>query len=155
MGLKNRMQKLALCALVFAGLSACDVKTSASLTFHVETKDDIKITLDTTDGYSLSQDEGRFKIEKEDEVMMQGIFLTTEGYQTYYDKIQTATEANIHEEGKQSDNPYLFYEVEGEAGREENFLLSIDGSNTHVIIASLLPKDEAIKIFQLLQFEKV
>ena len=49
--------------------------TSAAYTFHIANGDAIKVSLDTSDGHSLKQNEGRFSVNREDQQILEGAFL--------------------------------------------------------------------------------
>ena len=69
--------------LLVAAMSACSTHSSKSYTFKVETGDKIKIEMDTSGDYSFAQEEGRFRVEKGEDEILQGMFMTKEGYDQY------------------------------------------------------------------------
>lgn len=126
-------------------LTAC--QTSMSYTFNIETGDSVKVKLNTTDGYKLSQEGGRFFVSKDDTTILQGIFLLGEAYPAYEEAVKT--DATILE----SDDDFYFYTIDGEAGTEHNFLLMIPDSDTALILASTSGEEAARTAFDLLTFE--
>jgi len=108
--MKKIIVAAALMCTLFVG---CEVSSSASLTFNVETGDNINVELDThKNDYELKADGSRFLVKEEDNEILKGIFLTTDMYDQY--------EASIMETGTiLEDGDYLFYEYEGEIPLDE------------------------------------
>lgn len=88
-------------AAVCPALSGCaprSVKSSVSYTFSVETGDKVKITLDTSDDYSMTL-EMPFAVSKGDKVQSQGTFVTKDTYQSYVEIIESEDSAEILDSG--------------------------------------------------------
>ena len=129
-------------------IQGCEMHTHFSYTFDVETGDKIKVTLETGEGYAISQEDGRFTISQNDEEILQGIFLTESGYNQYYQTVSQLTDKEVN------DN-VIYYEVNGNSGREYDYLLKVKDSHTGIIIGSLSGKEKAQTAFQRLTFEVV
>ena len=107
--------------LLVAAMSACSTHSSKSYTFKVETGDKIKIEM----------------------------FMTKEGYDQYQ-TLKDSKEVKILADGEKDGNTYFFYEYEGEAGTETNFVLWIKDSSTGMLIGSLAGEKEAKAAFERL-----
>ncbi len=152
MKLKKLTIATLLCLLMAFTFAACS--TGKSLTFQIENGESVKVTLDTTGGYNLLEEDGMITVQKDNEDVLNGMFLTSSGFDTYAAAI-TASDAVILK-ATPSDSPtFYFYQFDGAAGTETTFLFKIKGSDTAVIIASLASKEEAEAAFDRLTFEKV
>ena len=135
--------------LLVAAMSACSTHSSKSYTFKVETGDKIKIEMDTSGDYSFAQEEGRFRVEKGEDEILQGMFMTKEGYDQYQ-TLKDSKEVKILADGEKDGKTYFFQEYEGEAGTETNFVLWIKDSSTGMLIGSLAGEKEAKAAFERL-----
>ena len=133
-------------------ISGCNVSTSKSYSFDVETGDRIKVTLDTSGDLSLSQKDGHFIVTEEDEKILEGIFIHEEGYKAYVD-IKGEQGMTVLEDTQKDGNRYYMYEFDGTVGTEDNFVMWIDDSNTGLIMASLAGRDKAKEAFERLTIE--
>lgn len=142
---------LVLCSLLCL-CTACggnDVKTNLTFTYTVETGDKVKIELDTSDGYGFKS-ELPFSITKENETISQGTFITEDGYAQYKSLIDLGAEQGItiiEPETSQNGLTYIFYQVNGSAGTEYNYVVKIDNSKTGLLIGSLKSKADAQDVF--------
>lgn len=109
---------------VSAGMYAECVLTSStkSYTFNVETEDKIKIELDTSSKMSLSQKDGQFTVSKDDEKILEGMFIHEDGYKSYL-AIKGKQGMKLLEDSQKDGNTYYMYEIEGETGTEDNFVV--------------------------------
>lgn len=143
-----------LCALAFAMMFAlCSCSTFLSYSFNVETGDKIKVTLDTSSGLSLEQKDGVFSVKKDDEVILQGMFINEATYNQYV-KIKGQQGMTVLADTEKDGNTYYMYEVDGQAGTEDNFVVWLKNSNTGVILGSVAGKDNAKEAFEKLTLEK-
>ncbi len=140
-------------AVIAFALCACSFYSNLSLTFNVNTGDKIKVTLDTTSGLSLTQKDGRFAVEKDGEPILQGVFVHEDGYNQYLG-IKGEQGMTVLEDTEKDGNPYYMYEINGEAGVEDNFIMWIKNSNTGVILASVSGKETAKDAFDKLTITK-
>ncbi len=132
-------------------LVACSFSSSMSYTFTVSTGDDIQVSLDTADGYRLTEENSTFSVEKDDEVVLQGIFLDESMYSDYLERAKSGDITVIAEEEKDG-NPYFYYQTEVSAGTACQILLWIDGSQTGIMLASLSPREDVDPAFERLTF---
>lgn len=147
------MKKILCIALsfVFLCLAGCTTRSSKSYTFNVETGDKIKVTLETGDGYQLIQKNGHFMINKNDELVSEGFFITTSTQQQYEMAIENLT---VKEDGSQDHCEYTYYETVGTSGKEYNYLVKLNDAQTGIIVCNFTGKDEAVTAFERLSFEK-
>lgn len=118
-----------------------------SYTFNVETGDRIKITLDTTDKYSMNT-KSPINFTKEDKDISTGIFLTEEGYEEYKTLINKDSTVKIIENSSKENITYLFYTT----GKEYNYLIKINDSKTGFLLANKNSEDEAKEVFNRISF---
>lgn len=135
-------------AMVFM-LGACSTSSSKSYRFDVETGDKIKVELDTSSGLSLSQKDGRFTVSQDDEKLLEGMFIHEDGYKSYL-AIKGEQGMKVLENSQKDGNSYYMYEVEGETGTEDNFVMWIQDSNTGMLMASLAGEEKAKDAFEKL-----
>lgn len=126
---------------------------SFSYTFNVETGDQIKIQLDTSDGYKLSQKDGTFTVSLEDTELLMGVFLTEEMYGQYLEALNV-DEVEILKESEQNGCTYTEYRFTGEDHVEHNFVCWVTGSNTGLIIAGTEEQSAAEAAFARLTFSR-
>ena len=154
MKVKRIFTLLILCLFSATIFVACSSHSSESLTFNVETGDQIKVSLDTTNGYKLSQNDGTITVEKDGETILQGVFVTPEQFSEYDSSINSTFGVDILEHKSEAPLFYL-YQVEGESGTETDFLAQIDGAQAGVIFGSLSSLEDAKAAYNALTFEKV
>lgn len=150
----KKIKTLAAAAAVFmlACFAGCqNVSTSQSLTFEVETGDRIKVTLDTTEGDSLSQDSGTILVNHGDEQILQGVFLTRDQYEAQKTVIEGTEGVELLTD---EDEMISYYYEEGAAGPEAGYLFLVEHSDTGVYLASLADQETADQTFARLEFEK-
>ena len=144
----KRLGKLfgAVCVFAFAVvLSACAVESHKSFVFSVETGDDIEVRLDTSSGYDLRAEEGRFYISKEGEDVAMGIFYTGEMFDAMIKDAQAYGEN--YEEGELKGHESYYWEP----GDEWDFMVWVKDSHTGVAVAST-SEEVADDMMELLTF---
>ena len=94
--------------LALALTIGCSASTSSTLTFDVSTGDSVAVALDTTDGYKLVEDDGSFIVQKDGDMVLQGTFLTEEGFDEQAAAID-GDSVEVIEEAYFDGNPYVFY----------------------------------------------
>lgn len=148
-------KKAAVCfiAAVCLALSGCtpgSAKSSVSFTFSVETGDKVKVTLDTSDDYSMTS-EVPFAISKGDEVQSQGTFVTKDTYLSYVEIIESENSAEILDSGSKDGIEYLFWATRD----EHDYAVYIENSDTGFLIANNVSRESAEECFSRLQFSLV
>ncbi len=125
--------------------------STKSYTFRVATGDNIKITLDTSSGLDLVQDNGQFAIKSGDETIFAGAFIEADTYTQYID--------SIHADGGEaitviSEDGYgVFYTVNGSVGVEYDYITFIDGGNTGILMGSVSSQANAEAALACITFE--
>ena len=71
----------------------------------METGDTIKVKLDTSNGLSLSQKDGQFKVKKDEENILQGMFIHETWYNSYL-AIKGQQEMRVLEDTEKDGNTY-------------------------------------------------
>lgn len=137
--------------LGLALLAGCSASTSSTLTFDVSTGDSVAVTLDTTDGYKLVEDDGSFGVERDGETILMGSFLTEDAYDEQAAAIG-GEGVEVVEESESDGNPYVFYEYTEDGTVNELFLVWIDGSDTGILLGGLSGTDASAEAFDALSF---
>lgn len=141
-------------ALGMIVLTGCS--TSMSYTYKVGTGDNVEVKLDTSEDLVLkneleSGDDG-FCVTEDDETILQGIFIDEDTYDFYVEMVKIADGVENIEEDSANGLTWLFYEFDGQAGMESNYIVWIDGSDTGIIMNSLEGSRAAKKAFNSLTF---
>lgn len=129
-------------------LPACQFESSKSLTFKVTTGDDVKVTLDTSDGYDLGSDGSTFTVSKDGETILQSSWEVPETVEEYMESLES--EGIYTEPIEVGDYSGIAWSAEGSAGTEYDALLDL-GGDTYAVIASLDPAME--DVLERLTFE--
>lgn len=136
-------------------LGGCKTESSFAYVFDVETGDSIEVRLDTSNGYQLTEEDGQFAVVYQNETVLEGVFIESETYDMFADIVYSQKDgAELLEERDQSGTHYLFYQVDGEAGMEHNFVAMVEDSNTGVLIGSLADAEAAQQAFSRLTFTR-
>ncbi len=144
---------LPLAALIGALLLmvGCTFKTSIGYTFSVDTGDQIKVTLDTTDKYSMTS-EVPFTISHHGDACMQGRFIPVNLFEQYVLAVKNDAKATILDSGSRDGIQYLFWNYNNE---EYNFVISVDNSNTGLLLSDTVSEESARECFERLSFTLV
>lgn len=125
--------------------------TSKSYTFKVETGDEIKIELNTDDGYNISS-ELPIKISKDGKVLSQGAFISLADYDSYMNTIKNGGgDIEVLESKTENGLEYTFYSYNGS---EFNYVIKISESNTAFLLGNNISKDSAEECFDRLTITK-
>ncbi len=146
--MKNKIKVIGIILCTILIMTGCT--TSKAYTYDVETGDRIKIELNTTEGYDISSDLP-FVISKDGETLSQGTFITMEGYQYYSDAVEEDDLVTVLDSGTKNGVEYLFYSYDG---KEFNYILKVEDSNTGILLANPNSEEEAETCFNLLTFSK-
>ncbi len=148
--MKNQIKVLGIMVAMILMLTGCN--SSMSLTFNIETGDNIQIKLDTSTGYTLKQVDGMFTVcDEEENDVLQGFFVTEEMYNLYLEAVNSP-DTTIIETAQQNGCSYTQYQFVADTHTENNFICWVDGSNTGVVLASIESMEEAEEAFDLLSF---
>lgn len=146
--MKNRLLSLAALACVLVMLVGCRFQTSVSFTFSVDTGDSIKVSLDTTDKYSLTSDVP-FTISHNGETVSQGAFIYGEAYAQYVSAANSDEKSQVLDSGTKDGNEYVFWCYDN---KEYNYVIFVRGSNTGIVLGNTISEDSAKACFQRLSF---
>lgn len=135
-------------------LTGCASSRSMSITFAVGTGDNIKVTLDSSDGMGLRQSGNGFAVSKDDEDILQAFFVEESVYLQYIEVVNTQEGVTVNQEKTENGIKYLSYSYNGEAGVENNFIVWIEGTSTGVVVASLADLQTASEAFGSISFSK-
>ncbi len=103
--MKKRILAIIIFVMVF--LSSCGTTVKKiSYKYSVDTGDSIMVSMDTTDGYSLTA-ENPFQITKDGEAMSQGMFVPIEYYDTYFVSVSGDADAMIIDYGETDNFEYF------------------------------------------------
>lgn len=133
-------------------LSACT--TSLSYTFTVENGDNIKVKLDTSGGYKLSQEGSEFCVSKDGVELTRGFFMTEEKYTSYFDNVEGAKGVSHFDSGTYNGNEYIYYQYEEDGTDTWYHVIIVEDSSTGVALSNTNGSDSAEEIFELLSFTK-
>ena len=132
---------LVLCMIVcFAGCTS-----HMAYTYSVETGDSIKVSLDTSDGYSITA-EVPFAISVKGEKQTDGTFIYGEMYQQYVEVVNSTEGAEVLDSGTKDGNTYIFWTYNG----EYNYAIQVGNSNTGMILGNVVSEDSARACFERL-----
>lgn len=135
--------------ILLTGCGNAVTKKSISYTFAVDTGDKIIVTLDASDGYSMSGND-RFEIKKDGEILSQGVFIFLDGYELYADGVRDASKTKLLEEGTKGDNEYVMWNYDDS---EYNYVMKIYGSNTALVIGNDVSEESARECFERLDIK--
>lgn len=135
-------------------LTGCSSSLTMSLVFAVETGDQIKVTLDCSEGLRLKQTGSGFAVTEGENDVIQAFFVEEASYQQYLDAVAAQEGVTVNQENSENGITYLSYSYDGEAGVENNFIVWIDGSSTGVVAGSLADLETATKVFHCISFSK-
>lgn len=148
--MKKILSFLSSVAIIFL-LVGCT--TTKSYTFKVETKDNVKITIKTNNGYDISSDVP-FELTKNKEVVSSGFFITIDSYDAYKNLVNNNSKVEVIENNSNDDIEYIFYKYDTNS-TEYNYIIKIKNSNTGIVIANNISSESAKDMFEHLSFKKV
>ena len=119
-----------------------------SVTYNVQTGDKVEVVLNTKENYKLTTDVP-FKINRGDDLVTIGQFLTEDGYQYYVSTIATDPKVSDKREDKKDDHTYVYWTYDN---RSYEYLIYLKDSKTAVLLVTDTTKEDADKVFDMLQF---
>lgn len=131
-------------------LIMCLTGCRKSCTYDVTTGDKIKISIDTSNNYNMS-DELPINFTKSDEIICQGTFAKGDAYDTYIEMITDNDAIRLIDQGSNKHIDYIFYEIIGE--NEYDYVIRIKKSNTCFVMGSLTSESDAKEVFNRLKFK--
>ena len=143
--LKLKAAALLLSATLLAGCGLTDEK----ITMKPETGDEIQVTLDGGDDFSMKETAGTIMVYQKKKVMMRCAFISREQEQAQRASIITMP-FEIH---KEEDN-YISYSIAGPDGMVNYYMYPV-GEKTWLFAATHLPPEAADKVLSRIQFKDV
>ena len=144
------MKKFIYFTLVFMLLMLTGCTKTISYTFSVETGDNIQVSLETTEDYSLSQSNGQFSVNKDSSNILTGVFISEDNFYEYLEAVLSSDNVDVIKQTEDS----VWYTYYDESHTENNFIQLIPNSSTGILVASLQERSEAEKVFNMLTFTK-
>ncbi|MBO5143471.1 MAG: hypothetical protein J6C46_10890 [Clostridia bacterium] len=145
---KKLLKLVMLCCFVIITITACT--TSKSYTYKVETGDNIKVTLNTSNGYDMTAT-NPIELSKNGTKVSDGIFITLEMYEQYLDVVENDEKSTIIKTGNANGVEYTFYNYDN---KEYNYIMKIKDSNTGFILGTPNSQDGAEESFSMIGLEK-
>lgn len=143
--LKLKAAALLLSATLLAGCGLTDEK----ITMKPETGDEIQITLDGGDDFSMKETSGIILVYQKKKVMMRCAFISKEQEQAQRASIITMP-FEIHRE----DDNYISYSMAGPDGMVNYYMYPV-GEKTWLFAATHLPPEAADKVLSRIHFKDV
>lgn len=143
--LKLKAAALLLSATLLAGCGLDDEK----ITMKPETGDEIQVTLDGGDDFSMKETSGIILVYQKKKVMMRCAFISKEQEQAQRASIITMP-FEIH---KEEDN-YISYSMAGPDGMVNYYMYPV-GEKTWLFAATHLPPEAADKVLSRIHFKDV
>lgn len=143
--LKLKVAALLLSATLLAGCGLTDEK----ITMKPETGDEIQVTLDGGDDFSMEETAGTIMVYQKKKVMMRCAFISKEQEQAQRASIITMP-FEIHRE----DDHYISYSMAGPDGMVNYYMYPV-GEKTWLFAATHLPPEAADKVLSRIHFKDV
>lgn len=143
--LKLKAAALLLSATLLVGCGLTDEK----ITMKPETGDEIQVTLDGGDDFSMKETSGIILVYQKKKVMMRCAFISKEQEQAQRASIITMP-FEIHRE----DENYISYSMAGPDGMVNYYMYPV-GENTWLFAATHLPPEAADKVLSRIHFKDV
>lgn len=134
---------MAVCIIM--AMTACDTHSNVAFTFAVDTGDNIKLELDTSDDYSLSSNLP-FAISQNDNILSQGTFIIGDGYDEYLEMIESDEMASVIESGEKNGFAYTMWNYNDV---EFNYVIRISDA-TAIVIGNNVSEESAHECFDRL-----
>lgn len=143
--LKLKAAALLLSATLLAGCGLTDEK----ITMKPETGDEIQVTLDGGDDFSMEETSGIILVYQKKKVMMRCAFISKDQEQAQRASIITMP-FEIHRE----DDHYISYSMAGPDGMVNYYMYPV-GEKTWLFAATHLPPEAADKVLSRIHFKDV
>lgn len=137
---------LVLCFSGCGNINNKDVKTHKAYTFTVDTRDKIRIELDTTDGYDLTSNLP-FEISADSKILSQGTFIEADKYEQYVSIVNSDTNASLIDSGTKGSNKYIFWSYNNS---EYDIAILIGDSHTGILLGNTTSEESARECFERL-----
>lgn len=147
--MKNKFLTTIVVIMAILGLAGCSSKfqTLFSYTYKVDTGDNVKIELDTSDGYSITSSVP-FEISQNKEVLSVGTFIYGEYYDAYVKEVKANEDVKIITEASKNNIKYVFYNYND---KEYNYVILITDSKTGLLLENTTSEECAQEVFERLK----
>lgn len=125
--------------------------TKLSYTYEVNTGDKITLSLNITDGYSMTQDMP-FSITKDDGIISRGTFIEASAYEVYESSMDLTEGIVNSDKGEKDGITYLYFNYNN---TEFDYIIKINDSNTGLLLSNSISEESAKEMFERLSFEIV
>lgn len=143
--MKNKILTVLITVMVMVWFTGCN--TSLSYTYKVSTGDNVKIELDTTDGYSITS-KVPFEISKDGDVLSNGTFIDSKQYDSYVNVINSDENAKLLDESSNDNIKYVFWNYND---TEYNYVILIQESKTGIVLGNTVSEECAKEVFKRLK----
>ncbi len=130
--------------------TACSHEDGNTIHYNVNTGDQIGVTVDDTEGYSLENGDNHINIvTKEGNVALVGMFIDKTTYEEYEELISSPTSAyTILDSASKDGLKYFLYTVD-EEGAKGAYVCLLEGSHTGIYFTSEQTIEEMKKAFSM------
>ncbi|MEE1296111.1 MAG: hypothetical protein UHD09_04555 [Bifidobacterium sp.] len=134
--------------LALAGCSAPD-----SHTFSPSTGDKVRVSLDTSDGYSMTNDDP-FVISKDGKELSEGTFFYGDYYQYFVDEVKKEGKVKELDKGDYEGNDYVLWELDRDGTKEYDYAIKVKDCSSSVLLSNQVSEASAKEVFQRLKITK-
>lgn len=128
-----------------------DVNTKISYTYTIENGENVKLTLNSTGGYSII-DDSPILITKNDGVISKGKFISGSSLEVYEEGLALLDEI-VYSTKEEKDNITYFYFNYNNT--EFDYIIKIKDSDIGFMLTNYISEESAIDVFERLSFEIV
>ena len=150
----RRVKNAVVVGLIVCMMLVCvGCSKSFSISYSVNTGDQIKVELDTTDGYELSDEEGTMCIlDETGATVLTGFFIDENTYTSYLEMVRGTEGVTILEETTSNGVTYTLYNLETSEMTVNEYVCWVDGSSTGILFSGISTMDDAKTAFSKLTF---
>ena len=151
--MKNLLKKLSCMVLIVGvviGCCACSTNSSKAYTFKVDTGDQVKVELNTADGYDITSDLP-FVISKDNKTLSQGTFITADDYDSYVSVVNDTDTATVIDKGDNETYEYIMWNNNDE---EYDYAIHLKDSKTGILIGNNVSEKSAKECLSLIHISE-
>ena len=144
----KRIASIMLALLMLMAFAGCsNANTSMSWTYKVETGDNVTVSLNTTNGYTISA-EVPFVIGHDGKELSHGTFIKGDFCEEYRNAATTQEGATFLEEGTIGEHTYFAWSFKD---AEWNYCIELEGGKTGILLGNAVSYDSAKEVFSRLE----
>lgn len=125
------------------------LNSKLSYTYEVNTGDKVVLTLNTSNGYSMTSDMP-FSITKDEGIISRGTFIESAAYEVYESSMGLIDGIVSSDKGEKNGISYLYFNYNN---TEFDYIIKINDSNTGVLLSNSISEESAKEIFDKLSFD--